>query len=93
MNNNNNDSNRTETRRSLDPSNLRTNGFAGTVVDYGILLSNSFSLGVPSPRDTLVEEFDEVEEYIFDDCSFPFECLVFEGGGLKGMAYVGSLEV
>ena len=39
------------------------------------------------------EDFDEVEEYIFDDSDFPFVSLVFEGGGNKGMAYVGALEV
>ena len=51
------------------------------------------SRATPSISETVVEEFDEVEEYIFDDCDFPFTNLCFEGGGNKGMAYVGSLEV
>lgn len=33
------------------------------------------------------------EEDIYKGFSFPFENLVFEGGGNKGMAYVGALQV
>lgn len=43
--------------------------------------------------DTILVDTDEVEEYIFDNCDFPFINLAFEGGGNKGMAYVGSIEV
>ena len=39
------------------------------------------------------DDYNEVEEFLFDDCTFPFENLVFEGGGNKGFAYVGSIEV
>ena len=33
------------------------------------------------------------EEDVYKDFQFPFENLVFEGGGNKGMAYVGALQV
>ena len=33
------------------------------------------------------------EEDMYRDFPFPFENLVFEGGGNKGMAYVGALQV
>ena len=39
------------------------------------------------------DDYNEVEEFLFDDCTSPFENLVFEGGGNKGFAYVGSIEV
>ena len=39
------------------------------------------------------DDYNEIEEFLFDDCTFPFENLVFEGGGNKGFAYVGSIEV
>lgn len=55
-----------------------------------VTLPNSVATSL---SDTICEEVDEVEEYIFDDCNFPFTNLIFEGGGNKGMAYVGSLEV
>lgn len=65
----------------------------GEVFNYTTLFPpvSSFCMPALAPMD--LEDIDEVEEYIFDDCDFPFECLVFEGGGNKGLAYCGSLEV
>ena len=34
-----------------------------------------------------------VEEDIYKNFDFPFENLILEGGGNKGMAYVGALQV
>jgi len=39
------------------------------------------------------EEIEGEEEVSFEGLNFPFENLVFEGGGNKGMAYVGVLQV
>ena len=46
--------------------------------------------------DGLVQEYDLVEEFDMDklkEYDFPFTNIVLEGGGSKGMAYVGALQV
>eukprot|EP00794_Sanderia_malayensis_P003397 gene3397-3887_t len=42
---------------------------------------------------TVVEDHESVDTDIFNNFEFPLTNLVFEGGGNKGMAYVGVLEV
>ena len=42
---------------------------------------------------TVADDDEEGDDEIFKDVEFPFENLVFEGGGNKGMAYVGALKV
>lgn len=42
---------------------------------------------------TVVGDADKVDVDIFNNFNFPMENLVFEGGGNKGMAYVGTLKV
>ena len=46
--------------------------------------------------DGLIKEYDLVEEFDMDklkEYDFPFTNIVLEGGGSKGMAYVGALQV
>ena len=42
---------------------------------------------------TVADDLQAVDDDIFKNYDFPFENLVFEGGGNKGMAYVGALRV
>ena len=42
---------------------------------------------------TVMDDKRAVEEDIYKNFDFPFENLILEGGGNKGMAYVGALEV
>ena len=42
---------------------------------------------------TIVDDKKTVDDDIFNNFDFPFTNLVFEGGGNKGMAYVGALQV
>ena len=42
---------------------------------------------------TVVDDADKVDVDIFNNFEFPLRNLVFEGGGNKGMAYVGALQV
>ncbi|XP_065053655.1 uncharacterized protein LOC135682618 isoform X2 [Rhopilema esculentum] len=42
---------------------------------------------------TMVDDAEKVDVNIFNNFEFPIRNLVFEGGGNKGMAYVGALQV
>ena len=42
---------------------------------------------------TVVDDADKVDTDIFNNFEFPITNLVFEGGGNKGMAYVGAIQV
>ena len=42
---------------------------------------------------TVVDDVGIVDDDMFRNFDFPFENLIFEGGGNKGMAYVGALKV
>ena len=41
----------------------------------------------------VVDDADKVDADIFNNFEFPITNLVFEGGGNKGMAYVGAIQV
>lgn len=43
--------------------------------------------------ETVADNNNMVDDDIFKNYDFPFTNLVFEGGGNKGMAYVGALQV
>ena len=61
--------------------------FAGTVGSTLGSLSGTKLLA------TIVDDNKTVDDDIFKNFDFPFTNLVFEGGGNKGMAYVGALQV
>lgn len=42
---------------------------------------------------SVIDDKRAVEEDIYKNFDFPFENLILEGGGNKGMAYVGALQV
>lgn len=42
---------------------------------------------------SVIDDKRAVEDDIYKNFDFPFENLILEGGGNKGMAYVGALEV
>ncbi|XP_066912255.1 uncharacterized protein [Clytia hemisphaerica] len=71
---------------------------SGTLVSQEML--NAGTLGgmfgsVSSTRllQTVIDDKRAVEEDIYKNFDFPFENLILEGGGNKGMAYVGALQV
>ena len=61
--------------------------FAGTV---GSTIASSSATQL---LETVADDTTVVDDDIFKNYDFPFTNLVFEGGGNKGMAYVGSLQV
>lgn len=78
----------------VDESNARISGgvnsemlFAGTIGSTIGSLSSSRLLA------TINDDKQAVDEDILKNYDFPFTNLVFEGGGNKGMAYVGALKV
>lgn len=74
----------TKSTNSLDPKNLAA---AAT------LLGSVGSLAAAETTERVGNGNTAVEEEIYAGHDFPFENLVFEGGGNKGMAYVGALQV
>ena len=71
---------------------------SGTLVSQEML--NAGTLGgmfgsVSSTKllQTVMDDKRAVEEDIYKNFDFPFENLILEGGGNKGMAYVGALQV
>ena len=69
-------------KATLDPSNL---------VNAAALLGSIGSLKAAEKTEKVVRSPPEQE--LYEGFPFPFENLVFEGGGNKGMAYVGALQV
>ena len=59
----------------------------------GILLSSLASLSSSQLFSAVADDPGFVDQDIFTNYVFPFENLIFEGGGNKGMAYVGALKV
>lgn len=79
------DANGTETKKhSLDPH---------LFVDSGALLGSVGSLSASEKTDRMRKKGGSTEDDVIKYFTFPFENLVFEGGGNKGMAYVGTLQV
>lgn len=69
---------------SLDPKNF---------FEAATLLGSVGSLRAAETTDKYRRGSTSHEEDMYRDFPFPFENLVFEGGGNKGMAYVGALQV
>ena len=42
---------------------------------------------------SMLDDNTAVDDHIYNNYDFPFTNLVFEGGGNKGMAYAGALQV
>lgn len=74
----------TKSTNALDPSKL---------VSAAALLGSVGSLAAAETTEKVGNGNTAVEEEIYAGHDFPFENLVFEGGGNKGMAYVGALQV
>ncbi len=53
------------------------------------------SIAANTGSQMVVENFsaDLFDDEVYEYTDFPFGNLVFEGGGNKGMAYVGAIEV
>lgn len=69
---------------SLDPKNF---------VEAATLLGSVGSLNAAATAERVRRGSTSHEEAVYKNFTFPFENLVFEGGGNKGMAYVGALQV
>ncbi|KAJ7372184.1 hypothetical protein OS493_020613 [Desmophyllum pertusum] len=69
---------------SLDPS---------TFFEAATLLGSVGSLQAAETTERVRRGSTSHEEDVYKGSIFPFENLVFEGGGNKGMAYVGALQV
>lgn len=69
---------------SLDPKNF---------FEAATLLGSVGSLRAAETTEKVRRGSTSHEEAVYKGFSFPFENLVFEGGGNKGMAYVGALQV
>ena len=63
----------------------------GSLVSAAALLGSVGSLKAAEKTEKVVHSPPEQE--LYEGFPFPFENLVFEGGGNKGMAYVGALQV
>ena len=73
-----------QSTNSLDPNNF---------AEAAMLLGSVGSLRAAQTTDKVMHGSTSHEEDIYRGFNFPFENLVFEGGGNKGMAYVGALQV
>ena len=62
-------------------------------IEAASLLGSVGSLRAAETTDRYRRGSTSHEEDMYRDFPFPFENLVFEGGGNKGMAYVGALQV
>lgn len=69
---------------SLDPNSF---------FEAATLLGSVGSLKAAETTERVRRGSTSYEEDIYKGFPFPFENLVFEGGGNKGMAYVGALQV
>lgn len=69
---------------SLDPNNF---------FEAATLLGSVGSLKAAETTERVRRGSTSHEEDVYKDFGFSFENLVFEGGGNKGMAYVGALQV
>lgn len=69
---------------SLDPHSF---------VEAATLLGSVGSLKAAETTERVRRGSTSYEEDVYKGHPFPFENLVFEGGGNKGMAYVGALQV
>lgn len=69
---------------SLDPNSF---------FEAATLLGSVGSLKAAETTERIRRGSTSYEEDIYKGFTFPFENLVFEGGGNKGMAYVGALQV
>lgn len=69
---------------SLDPHSF---------VEAATLLGSVGSLKAAETTERVRRGSTSYEEDVYKGYPFPFENLVFEGGGNKGMAYVGALQV
>ena len=67
-------------------------GEVGFVVQAGTIGSIA-SFSGSQLFSTIVDNSDSVDADIFNNFEFPITNLVFEGGGNKGMSYVGVLQV
>jgi len=77
-----------------DPSNSFLKSHINSELLYaGTVGSTIASLSATKLIETMVDDNKVVDEDIFKNYDFPFMNLVFEGGGNKGMAYVGALQV
>lgn len=75
---------RNVSKTSLDPN---------TFFEAATLLGSVGSLKAAETTERVRRGSTSYEEDIYKGFPFPFENLVFEGGGNKGMAYVGALQV
>lgn len=63
------------------------------MIQSGTVGSTLGSSGATLLMETVADNNNMVDDDIFKNYDFPFTNLVFEGGGNKGMAYVGALQV
>ncbi|EDO48969.1 predicted protein, partial [Nematostella vectensis] len=64
------------------------------LVEAASLLGSVGSLTASEAQGKIIKDDNKApEEDLYDQFKFPFENLVFEGGGNKGMAYVGVLQI
>ena len=72
----------------------RISKFAQSALGAGSLVSRIASeRGSQMITLASVDGGNKIDDEIFKNYEYPFTNLVFEGGGNKGMAYVGALEV
>ncbi|KAK2564725.1 Uncharacterized protein P5673_011405 [Acropora cervicornis] len=74
---------KTTSRTSLEPR----------IYEAVTLLGSVGSMNAAEANERLRRGSTSCEEAVYQGFPFPFENLVFEGGGNKGMAYVGALQV
>lgn len=74
---------KTTSRTSLEPR----------IYEAATLLGSVGSMNAAEANERLRRGSTSCEEAVYQGFPFPFENLVFEGGGNKGMAYVGALQV
>ena len=63
------------------------------IIQAGTVGSTLGSSAATLLMETVADNSNMVDDDIFENYDFPFTNLVFEGGGNKGMAYVGALQV
>jgi len=68
-------------------------------VNADLLKAGVFGAGLMSGQssqgllETTLDDALAIDYAIFNNFNFPFKNIVFEGGGMKGLAYVGALQV
>lgn len=81
------------TPRTMARGGKRDSTFRNTLEDSVVSATSLIMAGSPYLESKFIDRSRSLEDLFIGSQEYPFENLVFEGGGSKGMAYVGALQV